>query len=235
MPYVLAAVAVVLLLATARPGWALVVAVLASLLLPGRWWRWRTRRFRRGVKALRRGETARAREELERFLAEVEDDARFQRFQPWFNLGRRYPYIAAARSNLGIAALRRGEHETATAAFERALEAEPGFVQALYGLGVARWRRGRLVEAEGSALEALAANGSYVPARVLLAAIRRERGDRSGFEEVSAAIRERGHDPEELLRRFETEWDDADLGLDTELRSDAGGRHADAGDRRSTP
>lgn len=206
VPYVLGAVAVVLVLAAIRPGWAVVAGVLALLLLPGRWWRWRTRRFRRGVKALRRGETGRARAELEAFLREVEADDRFHRLQRWFNLGRPYPYVAAARSNLGIVALREGEPVAAVGEFERAVEADPGFAQALYGLGVARWRLGDLEGAEAAALAAAGARGSYLPARVLLGVVRRERGDEAGAEAALEEVRERGHEPEELLRRFEAEW-----------------------------
>lgn len=206
VPYVLGAVAVVLVLAAFRPGWAMVAAVLALLLVPGRWWKWRTRRFRRGVKALRGGRTERARAELESFLEETEGDERFERLQPWFNLGRRYPYVAAARSNLGIAALREGEPEAARREFERALEAAPDFAEALYGLGVARWKAGRLEEAERAARRASGAGGGYLPARVLCAVVRRERGDEPGVEEALEAIRARGHDPDDLLRRFEAEW-----------------------------
>lgn len=207
VPYLLVAVAIALLLAVARPGWAIVMGAVALLLLPGRWWRWRTRGFRRGVKALRRGELGRAREELEAFLEETEGDERFHRLQPWFNLGRTYPYVAAARSNLGIAALREGETELARWEFVRALAAAPGFVQALYGLGVAHWSAGRLDEAEEAALRAIEARGSYVPARVLLGVIRRERGDAAGAEEALEAIHERGHEADVLLDRFMTEWE----------------------------
>lgn len=206
VPYVLGAVALVLVLAALRPGWAVVGAVVALLLLPGRWWRWRTRRFRRGVKALRRGDTGDAQDELESFLAETEHDERFARLQPWFNFGRPYPYVAAARSNLAIAALREGELERARREFERALTEAPDFLQALYGLGVVHWRAGRLEEAEAAALRAVEVSGSYVPARVLVGVVRRERGDEAAAEETLEAIRERGHEADDLVRRFREEW-----------------------------
>lgn len=212
VPYVLGAVAVVLVLAAVRPGWAVVAAVVALILLPGRWWRWRTRSFRRGVKALRRGDTGDAQDELESFLAETEHDDRFRRLQPWFNFGRPYPYVAAARSNLGIAVLREGELERARREFERALAEAPDFLQALYGLGVAHWRAGRLDEAEAAALRAVDVSGSYVPARVLVGVVRRERGDEAAAEETLEAIRERGHEPENLLRRFREEWGADEIG-----------------------
>lgn len=229
VPYLLAALAIVLLLAAVRPGWGVLVAILALLLLPGRWWGWRTRHFRHGVKALRRGETEEARRELEAFLAEAEGDERFDRLQPWFNLRRRFPYVAAARSNLGIAALRSGDLAAATAAFERALEVAPRFVQALYGLGIARWREGRLTEAEEAALRALEVRGSYMPARVLLAAIRHERGDRAGFEEAVEGIQERGHDAEALIRRLEAEWGAGGTGDGGQPPGDGNGPREDGG------
>ena len=101
----LVVVAGFLLLAFLQPSpWLLAVLAVAAL-APGRWWRWRTRRFRRGVRALEDGRPADAREELEAFLADVEGDRFFRRIQPVFNLGRRYSYRAAALSNLGLADL----------------------------------------------------------------------------------------------------------------------------------
>ena len=51
-PFLLGALGVLLLLLYWSPGAGVVAGIVVLLLLPGRWWRWRTRRFRRGLRAL---------------------------------------------------------------------------------------------------------------------------------------------------------------------------------------
>ncbi len=209
-PFLLVAIGLVLLfawlVALLRPGlWLLVVAVLV-LLAPGRWWRWRTRRFRRGVKALRAGDRDRARREFEAFLEEIDGDASFERLQPLFNLGRRYSYRGAALGNLGVAELEEGRPKAALTRFRAALELDPRAVRPRYGEAAALRLLGRLEEAEESAAAALALRRRYVAARLLLALIRRERGDEAGAEEALGPLREEGEDPEPLLERLRAQW-----------------------------
>lgn len=203
---VLVAIAVVLLLAFLRPGWGVVIAVVIVALAPGRWWRWRTRRFRRGVRALERGEPDRARSELRRFLRDIEDDRLFARAQPLFNLGREYSYRAAALANLGLAALREGAVPKALRRFGEALEEDPFHAQAHYGRGIAHRSRGELAEAERAATRAVEARPRYLAAHALLGLVRRERGDEGGAEAALAAIRKEDRDPEELLERLRKLW-----------------------------
>ncbi|MFQ5890706.1 MAG: tetratricopeptide repeat protein [Gemmatimonadota bacterium] len=201
----LAAVGIVLLLAFLRPAVWVVVGVIALLLLPGRWWRWRTRRFRRGVRLLERGDATGAREALTGFLERL--DATFERAQPFFNLGRRYPYAVAAQANLGVAHLKLGDIDAALAAFAEALEGEPEWVPALFGRALALRRYGELTAAERSAAAALEARPGYLAARLLLGLIRRERGDVAGAEAVLRPLKEDGEDVEELLGRLERAWE----------------------------
>lgn len=209
-PFLLAAVGVVLLLAwlvaVLRPGWWAVAAILLLLLAPGRWWRWRIRGFRRGVKALRAGDTDRARRELEAFLDEWERDPGLARVQPLFNLGRRYSYRAAALGNLGVVALEEGRPGEALGAFRAALEEDPAAVRVRYGEAAALRLLGRAEEAERSAAEALERHPRYVAARLLLALIRRERDDEAGAEEALRPLREEGEEPEPLLERLRGRW-----------------------------
>lgn len=210
MPYVtpllLLAFAVALGLAFLRPGVWILVAVLVALLLPGRWWRWRTRRFRRGLRALERGETAAARQALEEFLAEIRRDGRFKKLQPYFNLGRRYSYEAAALSNLGIADLQEGEAGAALERFREALAHDSELAQALYGEAAALRLLGELDEAEERATRALAARPRYAAARALLGLVRLEKGEDEAAEEALAPLAEAGHDPEKLLDRLRKLW-----------------------------
>jgi len=205
-PLLLIAVGAALALAFLRPGLGIVVAVFLLLLLPGRWWRWRTRRFRRGLRLLERGDTASACTELEGFLSQLDADASFQRIQPYFNLGRRYSYEAAALSNLGVARLQDGGPEEAVALFRAALAADPHFVQALYGQAAALRLLGDITAAESSAEQAVALRPKYHAARALLGLVQQEGGD----EEASAAtlepLREAGKDPDSLLERLREQW-----------------------------
>lgn len=202
----LGAVGVVLVLAWLRPSWWVFAGVAVAVLAPGRWWRWRTRRFRRGLRALERDEPREARRELERFLGEIEDDERFHRAQPLFNMGRRYPYRAAARSNLGLAALREGRTETALERFDEALAEAPDHAQAHYGRALALRDAGRPEAAEAAAVDALEARPGYVAAAALLGLIRREHGDEAGAEAALEEVREEGEDPAELLERLRDLW-----------------------------
>lgn len=208
----LGAVGLVLLFALLRPGPLIVVGVVVLLFAPGRWWRWRTRRFRKGVRAIQRGDPSTGEAELEAFLEGIKDAERFDRIQPLFNLGKRYPYRAAALSNLGVAELTaeaagaaRGL-ETARGRFEEALAVDPGYVQAHYGLAMTARLTGDAPRAESEAERALALHSGYLPARLLLATVRRELGDDAGAEEALEPLRQRGKDPEALMDGFSQRW-----------------------------
>lgn len=202
----LAVVAGFLLLAFLRPSPWLLAGLAVAVLLPGRWWRWRTRRFRRGVRALEDGRPGEAREELEVFLADIDGDRFFRRAQPVFNLGRRYSYRSAALSNLGLADLREGRVGRALARFGEALAEEPGWAQAHYGRALALRIRGELEPAEEAAARAAEAREGYAAARALLAVIRRERGDEQGAAAAEEALRDDGRDPGELTSRLRELW-----------------------------
>jgi len=202
----LGAVGVALLLALVRPGLLVVIVVVIVVLAPGRWWWWRKRHFRRGLKHLRAGEDRRARAALGRFLEEVDGDARFERWQPVFNLGRRYSYRAAAETNLGVSWLREGDPEAALARFRRALEIEPGWLQALHGRAAALHLLGDSEGAESAARAALEARPTYLPSRALLGLILRERGNEAAAAAVLAPLEADGRDAEEVLRRLTAQW-----------------------------
>ncbi len=207
----LGAVGLVLLFALLRPGPLIVIGVVALLFAPGRWWRWRTRRFRKGVRAIQRGDLSAGTAELEAFLDGIKEAERFDRIQPLFNLGKRYPYRAAALSNLGVAELTSPsgggtDLETARERFEQALAVDPGYVQAHYGLAMTARLAGDAPRAESEAERALALHSGYLPARLLLATVRRERGDDAGAEEALEPLRRRGKDPEALMAGFQTRW-----------------------------
>lgn len=205
-PFLLAAVGLLLLLLFLFPGlWAL-AALAVLLLLPGRWWRWRTRRFRRGVRAIRQGKPLEARGELEAFLREIEGDEGFERVQPWFNLGQRYSYRAAAESNLGVTWLQAGDAGRALRHFLRAREVDPANAQAAFGEAAARRCLGQLADAERAAARAVELRPTYLPARLVLAAVRRARGDEAGAEEALAPVRREGKDPQALLERLDAQW-----------------------------
>ena len=218
-PFLLGALAILLALAFWRPGAGILVAVLLLLFLPGRWWRWRTRHFRRGVRRLKRGDTARARSEFERFLHEIERDDRIERWQPVFNLGRRYSYAGAAHSNIGVTWLHEGQPRKALHHFEIARRLDDGSAQAVFGEAAARRRLGQLRKGEATAERAVELRPGYLPARLLLAAIRRERGDAEGAEEALRPLAEEGRDIERLTRDMLAQWPDAPQGKE---RADEG-------------
>ena len=207
-PYLLGALAIVLLLAYWRPAASVVVAILFLLFLPGRWWRWRTRRFRSGLRTLKAGQPATARAEFERFLADIEGNERFERLQPVFNLGRRYSYAGAAHANIGVTLLHEGEPAQALGHFETARRLDESSAQAAFGEAAARRRLGQLRKAEKAAERAVELRSSYLPARLLLAAIRRERGDEDGAAAVLEPLVEDGQDPETLMRKMLDQWPD---------------------------
>ena len=67
-PALIATLGLLLVLLLFRPpGWAMLL-FLVALFLPGRWWHWKTRRFRRGLRQLKRGDAGEARSEFEAFL-----------------------------------------------------------------------------------------------------------------------------------------------------------------------
>lgn len=206
------AVGLVLVFALLRPGPAIVIVVVVLLFAPGRWWRWRTRRFRKGVRAIQRGDLAMGQAELQTFLDGIGDAERFERIQPLFNLGKRYSYRAAALSNLGVATLTIGDRadeadlERARVRFDEALAVDADYVQARYGMAMVALLRGDAAGAETEAERALALRPGYLPARLLLATARRERGDDAGADEALEPLRRRGKDPEALLTNFQTRW-----------------------------
>lgn len=208
----LGAVGLVLLFAILRPGPAIVVGVVVLLLAPGRWWRWRTRRFRKGVRAIQSGDLVKGTAELEEFVEGIGDTERFDRIQPLFNLGKRYPYRAAALSNLGVAALTAGDVggasdlQAARSRFEEAIAVDADYVQAHYGLAMTAWLTGDHAGAAAEAERALAIRPAYLPARLLLATVRRDAGDEAGAQEVLEPLRRDGKDPEKLLARFAGRW-----------------------------
>ncbi|MFQ5689087.1 MAG: tetratricopeptide repeat protein [Gemmatimonadota bacterium] len=205
-PLLVAAVALALGLVWLAPGPGTLALVAAAVLLPGRWWRWRTRRFRRGLRHLRRGEWPAARAELERFLREIEDDRLFARAQPLLNLGRSYSYRAAALSNLGVADLGAGAPSDALRHFREALDSDPRFVQAMYGCAAALRLEDRLAEAEQWALRVLEARPGYTAARILLGLVRRDLGDTAGAREALAPLEARGENAENLLAELRAQW-----------------------------
>lgn len=206
VPALLIAVGILLSLLLLRPpGW-LVLALILLAFVPGRWWRWRTRRFRRGLRWMRRGRVDEAAEEFRAFLRDVESSPRFERVQPYFNLGRRYPYPSAARANVGVAELKSGRPAEALREFRTALESEPRWVPALYGAALALRALGRAAEAEAHARRALTARPSFLPAGLTLAALLREQGREEEARAVLDAHARKGRDPEALLQRLEREW-----------------------------
>lgn len=205
-PFLLGALAIVLALALWRPGAGILVAILLLLFLPGRWWRWRTRGFHRGVRALKSGDAAAARSEFERFLEGIESDPRFERWQPVFNLGRRYSYPGAAHANIGVTWLHEGKPEEALRHFEIARRLDESSAQAAFGEAAARRRLGQLRKAEKAAERATELRPSYLPARLLLAEIRRERGNEEGAAELLRSVAEDGRDPESLIEEMLAQW-----------------------------
>ncbi len=207
-PYLLGALAIVLLLAYWRPTAGVVVGILFILFLPGRWWRWRTRRFRNGLRMLKAGEPTAARAEFERFLTDIEPNQRFERWQPIFNLGRRYSYAGATHANIGVTLLHDGDPARALEHFETARRLDASSAQAVFGEAAARRRLGQLRKAEKAAERAVELRPSYLPARLLLAAIRRERGDDTGAAAVLEPLAEEGRDPEKLMQEMLDQWPD---------------------------
>ncbi len=205
-PFLLGALAIVLMLAYWRPGAGVVVAILLLLLLPGRWWRWKTRRFHRGLRALKGGAASEARAEFEQFLSEFEGEPRLDRLQPVFNLGRRYSYGGAAHANIGVTWLHEGEPDKALRHFEIARRLDETSAQAAFGEAAARRRLGQLRKAEKAAERATELRPSYLPARLLLAEIRRARGDEEGAAEVLRPLAEDGRDPDSLIQEMLSQW-----------------------------
>lgn len=168
------------------PG-ALIVAG-ALLLGPTLWWRWKTREFRRGVRAMRRGQPDVARTEFRAFLDRVRSANGFLRYQPLFNLGRRYDYVSAAHNNLGVLALQAGDRETAAREFRAALDRARDFAPACYGLAAVRLLEGEHGAAEAAARQGLETNPGHRPCAIIAALARAERDDREGAEEILADL-----------------------------------------------
>jgi len=205
-PALIATLGLLLVLLLFRPpGWAMLL-VLVALFLPGRWWHWKTRRFRRGLRQLKRGDAGEARSEFEAFLFQVAREPNFRRVQPYFNLGRSYPYVVAGRANLGVCDLLQGKPEAALERFRAALAEDPAWVPALYGEAVALKLTGQVEAAEQSARHALELRPSYLAARLLLGSLLRESGRRPEADEVLAPIVEEGRDPEALLQALDDRW-----------------------------
>lgn len=184
----------------------MILLFLLALFLPGRWWHWKTRRFRRGLKLLRKGDAGGARSELEAFLFRVAREPNFRRLQPYFNLGRSYPYEVAGRSNLGVCDLMQGKPEAALERFRSALAEDETWVPARYGEAVALKLGGQAEAAERAARMVLERRPSYLAARLLLASMLRESGRGDEAEQVLAPVVEDGRDPEGLLKALEGRW-----------------------------
>lgn len=182
------------------------VLFLVALFLPGRWWHWKTRRFRRGLRRLRRGDAGEARSEFEAFLFQVTREPNFRRVQPYFNLGRSYPYQVAGRANLGVCDLLQGKPDAALEKFRAALAEEPSWVPARYGEAVALKLSGQPAEAERSARQVLELRPSYLAARLLLGSLLQESGRQAEADEVLAPIVADGRDPEALLQALDNQW-----------------------------
>ncbi len=205
-PALIAALGLLLVLLLFRPpGWVMVL-FLVALFLPGRWWYWKTRRFRRGLRQLKRGDAGEARSEFEAFLFQVARGLNFRRVQPYFNLGRSYPYEVAARANLGVCDLMQGRPEPALEKFRAALAEEPSWVPARYGEAVALKLLGESKAAERSARQALEHRPTYLAARLLLGSVLRDSGRSAEADEVLAPIAEDGRDPEALLQALDEQW-----------------------------
>ncbi|MBT8461940.1 MAG: tetratricopeptide repeat protein [Gemmatimonadetes bacterium] len=205
-PALVAALGLLLVLLLFRPpGWATVL-FLVALFLPGRWWHWKTRRFRRGLRQLKRGNAGEARSEFEAFLFQVSRGPNFRRLQPYFNLGRSYPYEAAGRSNLGVCDLLQGRPEAALEKFRAAQAEEPSWVPALYGKAVALKLIGETEAAETAARRALELRPTYLAARLLLGSVLKSSGRDAEAEAVLAPVVEEGRDPEALLRALDDQW-----------------------------
>lgn len=202
----LAGIAFVFMLAMVQPGLGVLLGVAIALFIPGRLWKWRLRHFTRGVRALEDGEPTEAREELTTFLEGLDDDELFRRLQPLFNLGQRYSYRAAARSNLGLAILEEGDPREALESFDEALAENPEHAQAHYGRSLALRRLGDLEAAEEAAARSIEARSGYLAAHALLGLIRRERGDEEGAQRAMEAIRDDGRDPEGMVRSLKDIW-----------------------------
>lgn len=205
-PALIAALGLLLVLLLFRPpGWVMILFLLL-LFLPGRWWHWKTRRFRRGLRLLRSGDAGAARSEFEAFLFQVARETNFRRTQPYFNLGRSYPYAAAAQSNLGICDVYQGRSEAALGRFRAALREEPQWMPARYGEAVAFKLLGEPAAAERSARAALELKPSYVAARLLLGSLLQDLGRDEEALDVLGPLVEEGHDPEALLQALEDQW-----------------------------
>lgn len=205
-PALLAALLLLLILLVVRPaGWVLILFLFA-LFLPGRWWHWKTRRFRRGLKRLKRGDAAEARSEFEAFLFQVAREPNFRRVQPYFNLGRSYPYVAAAQANLGVCDLHLGRPEDALERFRASLSEEESWVPARYGEAVALKALGRMPEAESAARAALDLRPSYLAARLMLGSLLRQDGRESEAAAILAPVVEKGGDPDALIHALDHQW-----------------------------
>lgn len=139
-------------------------------------------------------------------MSDLEGDPRFDRWQPIFNLGRRYSYPGAAHANIGVTWLHEGEPAKALHHFEIARRLDETSAQAAFGEAAARRRLGQLRKAEKAAERATELRPSYLPARLLLAEIRRERGDEEGAAEVLRPLAEDGQDPESLIQEMLSQW-----------------------------
>lgn len=156
---------------------------------PGLWWRWKTREFRQGVKEMRRGSRGAAASHFRRFIEMAETNGSFLRYQPFFNLGRPYDYVAAAHNNLGVLALHSGDRERARADFKAAIARSPVFAPAHYGHAAVTLLDGDLDAAERAARAGLDAEPGHRPCAVLLALCHAERGDLTAAEAVLGELR----------------------------------------------
>ena len=109
-------------------------------------------------------------------------------------------------ANIGVTWLHEGEPAKALHHFEIARRLDETSAQAAFGEAAARRRLGQLRKAEKAAERATELRPSYLPARLLLAEIRRERGDEEGAAEVLRPLAEDGQDPESLIQEMLSQW-----------------------------
>jgi serine/threonine protein kinase len=132
------------------------------------------------MEATHRPEMSEAAAELERCLEEAGDGpAARPRARPHDRAPRGAPTRAAGLNNQGVSLCHLGKEPEGYAAFEAALAAEPGHLEATFNLGLLAWRRGEILDAELIARLCTArdAHPGRVEAELALAWVHVERGD----------------------------------------------------------
>jgi putative PEP-CTERM system TPR-repeat lipoprotein len=114
-------------------------------------------------------------------------------------LRKRWPRLPSGHYAAGVVHFAQRQYEPATAAFQEALAAAPGYLPAVFYLGLAHGALGRLEQAE----EHLARYSAAVPGSSLaakaLATVRLQRGDYTGARRVLEPFTRPGHEDVEAL------------------------------------